>query len=69
MISSLVLLTLRERFVVLATHWQYSDLLHVCFLISVGDQAYNRRVVSKLYDRVEDMRGHIVLDKQSTGGG
>ena len=50
--------------VVLAPHWQYTDLLPISHLIVVGDQAYHGCVVSKLNDGVGVVFGHSVVGEQ-----
>ena len=49
--------------VVLAPHWQFSDLLPIGCLIVVGDQAYHCCVVSKL-NCVGVVFGHTVVGEK-----
>ena len=51
--------------VVLAPHYQFSDLLPIGRLIIVGDQAYHCCVVRKLNDGVGVMFGHAVVGEQA----
>ena len=53
--------------VVLAPHCQISDLLPICCLIIVGEQAYHCCVVSKLNDDVGVMFGHAVMGEYRRG--
>jgi hypothetical protein len=50
--------------VVLAPHCQVTDLLPICCLIVVGDQAYHCHVVSKLNDGVEVVHDQTVVGEQ-----
>ena len=54
--------------VILAPHWQVTDLAIGC-LVVIGDQAYHRRVISKLNDGLEVMHGKSVMDKQGVQEG
>ena len=50
--------------VILTLRCQLFDLLSVCHLVGVGDQADGGRVVSKLHDGVGAVCGHAVVSEQ-----
>jgi hypothetical protein len=60
---------LEGEVVVLASHYQVSDLLPIGCLIVVGDQAYYCCVVSKLNDGVGVVFGHAVVGEQGVQEG
>ena len=55
--------------VVLAPHGQVSDLLPICCLIVVGDQAYHCCVISILNDGVGVMPGRAVMNEKGVQEG
>jgi hypothetical protein len=65
----LCLADVEGKVVVLAPHWQVTDLVLIGCLTVVGDQAYHRLVVSKLNYSVEDRCSYAIMGEQGAQEG